>query len=185
METTTLFNYEFENDVSMTLKTTTGDELYETVLLHMDEYSKARDKTLQTRSYDMICIHLAELVRRNMLTCQVMKSKLTIVFTRRYDPEPFGSALNDVKSRIEKELAFIKIIKKDVMTRLHAPMLSGEINDLMDAILDRNGNKPSQFKEYLTPEHYRLVRMGCDVSEWTVAEQEKLLVSLKKMFVKV
>jgi hypothetical protein len=68
---------------------------------------------------------------------------------------------------------------------LKAPLLSNEINDLMDAILDRNGNKPSQFKDYLTPEHYRLVRMGCDVSEWTVTEQEKLLVSLKKMFVKV
>ena len=90
-----------------------------------------------------------------------------------------------LETLIRPELKFIKLMKENMNSRLKAPLLSNEINDLMDAILDRNGNKPSHFKDYLTPEHYRLVRMGCDVSEWTVAEQEKLLVSLKKMFVKV
>jgi hypothetical protein len=64
---------------------------------------------------------------------------------------------------------------------LKAPLLSKQINDLMDEILDKNGNKPSQFKDFLTPDHYRMVRMGCDVSVWSVEEQEVLLACLKKM----
>jgi hypothetical protein len=67
------------------------------------------------------------------------------------------------------------------MKLLKAPLLSKQINDLMDEILDKNGNKPMQFKDFLTPDHYRKVRMGCDVSEWTVEEQEVLLACLKKM----
>jgi len=54
-----------------------------------------------------------------------------------------------------------------------------EINDLMDSILDANGNKISEFKDYLTPEHYRLIRSGIDVKE--IKDPDVLLASLRKM----
>lgn len=54
-----------------------------------------------------------------------------------------------------------------------------EINELMDTILDANGNKISAFKEYLSPEHYRLIRAGVDVKE--IKEPAELLAALRKM----
>lgn len=67
-----------------------------------------------------------------------------------------------------------------MLTRLRQPCVSKDINDLIDELLDSNGNKISLFKEYLTPDHYRQVRAGCDVTEWDIVEQEQLLDCLKK-----
>ena len=59
------------------------------------------------------------------------------------------------------------------------PRMYEEINDLLDTILDTNGNKISAFKEYLSPEHYRLIRAGVDVKE--IKEPTELLAALRKM----
>jgi hypothetical protein len=71
-------------------------------------------------------------------------------------------------------------IRELMLTRLRKPCLTKEINDLIDELLDSNGNKISLFKDYLTPEHYRRIRAGCDVSEWDLGEQEQVLTCLEK-----
>ena len=53
----------------------------------------------------------------------------------------------------------------------------------MDAILDANGNKISEFKEYLSPEHYLIIRAGRDISE--IKEQDELLRCLRDMKTKI
>ncbi len=80
---------------------------------------------------------------------------------------------------VKYKLLHLRTLKRELLFLVKTPLLSKEINDLMDKILDSNGNKISQLKDYLTPEHYRMVRAGCDVSEWEVDEQEKLLSCLK------
>lgn len=80
----------------------------------------------------------------------------------------------------KNQLKQLNIIRSAMLTRLRQPCVSKDINDLIDELLDSNGNKISLFKEYLTPDHYRQVRAGCDVTEWDIVEQEQLLDCLKK-----
>lgn len=89
--------------------------------------------------------------------------------------------LIQIKNLIHKEILKIKMIKKIQLDSLRRPLLSKEINNLMDSILDSNGNKISEFKEYLSPDHYRMVRAGCDVSELDLPDKEQILQCLLKM----
>ena len=83
------------------------------------------------------------------------------------------------KSSVKEQLRKLRKIKEIQLTSLKEPRMYEEINDLMDSILDANGNKISEFKEYLIPEHYRLIRSGIDVKE--IKEPDVLLASLRKM----
>ena len=80
---------------------------------------------------------------------------------------------------LKKDLKKFRKIREIQLTSLKEPRMYEEINDLMDSILDANGNKISEFKDYLTPEHYRLIRSGIDVKE--IKEPDVLLASLRKM----
>ena len=83
------------------------------------------------------------------------------------------------KSHVKEQLRRLRKIKEIQLASLKEPRMYEEINDLMDSILDANGNKISEFKEYLIPEHYRLIRSGIDVKE--IKEPDVLLASLRKM----
>ena len=80
---------------------------------------------------------------------------------------------------LKKDLKKFRKIREIQLTSLKQPLIYEEINDLMDSILDANGNKISEFKDYLTPEHYRLIRSGIDVKE--IKDPDVLLASLRKM----
>jgi hypothetical protein len=91
----------------------------------------------------------------------------------------FSAILYKITSFVKRELEKLRKIKSIQLSGLKAPLVYDEINGLMDSILDANGNKISEFKEYLLPEHYRLIRAGRDISE--IKEQDELLQSLRNM----
>lgn len=89
--------------------------------------------------------------------------------------------LYSLKEKIKKEYTTLKMIKTFMLDTVKSTLINREINSMIDAILDANGNKISVFKDYLKPDHYRLIRAGCDVSEWTIEDQEELLTDLKNI----
>jgi hypothetical protein len=62
---------------------------------------------------------------------------------------------------------------------MKTPLLTKELETCMDEILDLNGNKISQMKEYLTEEQYRFVRSGAKFEE--LEGQQDMLDNLNKM----
>jgi hypothetical protein len=96
--------------------------------------------------------------------------------------EKYWATFSGIKSTVKDDLNKLRKIKEIQLASLIQPRMYQEINDLMDSILDANGNKISEFKEYLTPEHYRLIRSGIDVKE--IKELDVLLASLRKMKLK-
>lgn len=179
------FGDDFETpDYCVTLKAMSEEMLYETIIDSIDEIDwecKSSDDQYTGRLSDQLLIHLGELFRRN-LTPDTHPYVETL-FTQKYYNCVIG-AKDAIKKLCQGRLRCIGIVRDTVMPLLKAPVLSKQINELIDAILDKNGNKPSEFKNFLTPDHYRMVRMGCDVSEWSVDEQEILLECLKKVPVK-
>ena len=93
--------------------------------------------------------------------------------------EKYWTGFQGIKETVKNELNKLRKIKEIQLACLKQPMIHEEINDLMDSILDCNGNKISEFKDYLTPEHYRLIRAGVDVKE--MKEPDALLQCLRKM----
>jgi len=181
MDTKTLFEYDFDGvtpQECLTLKAMTVEELYKIVLVSLDEVlTFSHGSPCREEPYDKLLLHLGELFRRNVANSYVQQ-----LFSK--ETEHAGDKdyyIKAYKVHVTGTLNTIKLVKQTTMKVMKAPLLSKQINDLMDEILDKNGNKPSQFKDFLTPEHYRKVRMGCDISEWAIEEQEVLLVCLKKM----
>lgn len=93
--------------------------------------------------------------------------------------ESLWTGFQTVHFWLKKDLKKLRKLKEIQLASLKQPRMYEEINDLMDEILDANGNKISEFKDYLTPEHYRLIRSGIDVKE--IKEPDVLLASLRKM----
>jgi hypothetical protein len=62
---------------------------------------------------------------------------------------------------------------------LKTPLLTKELEACMDEILDLNGNKISQMKEYLTEDQYRFVRSGAKFDE--LDGQQDMLGRMNKM----
>jgi hypothetical protein len=179
--TQTTFDYDFGGVTPqdcLTLKAMTAEELYEVSLVSLDEVlSFSHGSPYREKPYDKLLLHVGELFRRNVADSYVWQ-----LFSK--ETEHGGDKdyhINAYKAHVTRTLKTIRLVKQTTMRMLKAPLLSKQINDLMDEILDKNGNKPSQFKDFLTPDHYRMVRMGCDVSVWSVEEQEVLLACLKKM----
>ena len=183
--THTMFEYDFGGvtpQYCLTLKAMTGEELYEAMIVSIDEVmSFTSGSPYRQKPSDKVVIYLSELFRRNMLG-NFPQIYLTVIASGEGVP---GAGMDQIHAIIKPwfvdQLKIVKMMKEKVTTLLKAPLLSKQINDLMDEILDKNGNKPSQFKDFLTPDHYRMVRMGCDVSVWSMDEQELLLACLKRM----
>jgi hypothetical protein len=189
--TQTMFEYEFDGvtpQKCLTLKAMTAEELYKTVIDTIDElWSFSYGSQFREKPLNKLMIYLGELFRRNLLAipmCDIsqvlsefgMSLTLDSIYALAH-----AKSLSTIKTYCHEQLVIIRFVKATSTKLLKGPLLSKQINDLMDELLDKNGNKPSQFKDFLTPDHYRMIRMGCDVSEWSVDEQEVLLACLKKM----
>lgn len=85
----------------------------------------------------------------------------------------------------ENKLHDIQMIKDTMQKILKAPLLTKELESCMDEILDLNGNKISQMKDYLTEEQYRFVRSGAkfrqlECQKDMLSRMNKMLDDLKK-----
>lgn len=186
--THTMFEYDFGGVTPqdcLTLKAMTVEELFVKVLTSIEEFNSFTwTSSFCLKPYKDIKFLLGELFRRNMISpfvLPIVSGLFDVGYPKGPNPHKVESYLTQMRDFCKEQLDLINRVKPFMMKLLKAPLLSKQIEDLMDEILDKNGNKPSQFKDFLTPDHYRMVRMGCDVSVWSVEEQEVLLASLKKM----
>ena len=81
--------------------------------------------------------------------------------------------------QLENKLQEIQMVKQTMLRIMKTPLLTKELEQCMDEILDLNGNKISQMKEYLTEDQYRFVRSGAKFEE--LEEQQDMLDNLNKM----
>jgi len=81
------------------------------------------------------------------------------------------------------KLQEIQMVKQTMLKIMKTPLLTKELEACMDEILDLNGNKISQLKEYLTEEQYRFVRSGAKFEE--LEGQQDMLDNLNKMLKKL
>jgi len=191
----------YDHELLSVMKCLTVEELYvrldkeletidETTLKYSHQLERKHFITerLQKKLEYILC-YLCELYRRNMndhfVNCPYCKwweiYDIEETPDDRYGNkyETFWSCFNSYKQPVKNSLKKLRKIKEIQLASLKQPRMYEEINDLMDSILDANGNKISEFKEYLTPEHYRLIRSGIDVKE--IKDPDVLLASLRKM----
>ena len=82
-------------------------------------------------------------------------------------------------SIFKDKLQEIQMVKQTMLKIMKTPLLTKELEQCMDEILDLNGNKISQMKEYLTEDQYRFVRSGAKFEE--LEGQQDMLDNLNKM----
>ena len=87
--------------------------------------------------------------------------------------------LQQIRPGIEDKQQKIQLVKDAMLKILTTPLLTKQLEECMDEILDCNGNKISQMKDYLTEEQYRFVRSGNHFEEFP--KQQDLLTNLLKM----
>jgi hypothetical protein len=87
--------------------------------------------------------------------------------------------LQAIRPTFELRLQDNQMVKDAMLKILTTPLLTKQLEECMDEILDCNGNKISQMKEYLTEEQYRFVRSGNHFEEFP--KQQELLTNLLKM----
>jgi len=87
--------------------------------------------------------------------------------------------LQAIRPTFELRLQGIQMVKDAMLKILTTPLLTKQLEECMDEILDCNGNKISQMKDYLTEEQYRFVRSGNHFEEFP--KQQELLTNLLKM----
>jgi hypothetical protein len=87
--------------------------------------------------------------------------------------------LQAIRPGFEQRLQGIQMVKDAMLKILTTPLLTKQLEECMDEILDCNGNKISQMKDYLTEEQYRFVRSGNHFEEFP--KQQDLLTNLLKM----
>jgi len=93
---------------------------------------------------------------------------------------------NDLNRMIEfvyrycnDKLQEIQMVKETMLRIMKTPLLTKELETCMDEILDLNGNRISQLKEYLTEDQYRFVRSGAKFDE--LEGQQDMLERMNKM----
>jgi len=109
----------------------------------------------------------------------ILSKKESMCLHERTVSQQYWTGFQTIKTQAIIQLKKMRKIKELHLACVKQPLIYEEINDLMDSILDCNGNKISEFKEYLTPEHYRLIRSGVDVKE--MKEPDVLLQCLRRM----
>lgn len=93
------------------------------------------------------------------------------------------SSLWELLPILREKLEMIQFVKRDMIHRINPPVFDSafdrakQINFLMDQIADLPGFKPTQYKQYLTPDQWRGVRMG----DLTGLDLDELMSSLLKM----
>lgn len=145
------------------------------------EYIASKENQLQDIEY-ILCF-LCELYRRNVNELDFYWKEIYEI--ERHDPRfeykkgLYWSCFQSYKKPVKQALKKLRSIKEIQNDCLKMPRMYEEINDLMTQILDSNGNNICEFKEYLTPDHYRLILSGADIKEFK--EIDVLLVCLRKM----
>jgi hypothetical protein len=91
----------------------------------------------------------------------------------------YNKTINGSIQALKDKLQEIQMVKETMLRIVKTPLLTKELEACMDEILDLNGNKISQMKEYLTEEQYRFVRSGAKFEE--LEEQQEMLDNLNKM----
>ena len=182
-------------DVSTDMKCLTVEELYDRLDKELDTISDQVvnpidlpmiESVLRPKRLETILCYFCELYRRNVNhheitpiphSCEKHWWEINLNMPLNNRELNFYRGVQLYKTSVKKALAKIRLIKK-----IHHDFLNPideEINHLVDSILDANGNKISEFKEYLTEEHYRYIRAGIDVRD--IKDQKVLLESLQKM----
>ena len=144
------------------------------------ESDEIRSKSTNEHSYSTYCLSCRVTFPDHDIKASLIQTKgQSIECHHRSIVYQLRQMLQVIKMSLDKSLSTLKKIKAIQLASLKKPRVCEEINGLMDAILDANGNKISEFKDYLSPEHYRIIRAGRDISE--IKEQDELLTCLKHM----
>jgi len=145
------------------------------------ETDEIRYKTIHEHSCSTYCISCKErhAFQDDIKTSVIQTKEQSIVCHRRSIVYQLRQLLQVLRWSLDKSMKTLKKIKALQLASIQKPRVCEEINELMDAILDANGNQISAFKDYLSPEHYRVIRAGRDISE--IKEQDELLSCLKQM----
>jgi DNA-directed RNA polymerase subunit RPC12/RpoP len=128
--------------------------------------SKYVGKNINLR--DIHCQYLSS----KILCDDDLTSKQRIMYERLRGIKSYGSIFKD-------KLQEIQIVKETMIRIMKTPLLTKELEDCMDEILDLNGNKISQLKDYLTDEQYRFIRSGAKFVE--SEEQQDMFNRMNKM----
>ena len=113
------------------------------------------------------------LVRAEQITEQLFYTRFREIYNNMY------RTLSYLNYYFENKLQEIQMVKQTMLKIMKTPLLTKELEQCMDEILDLNGNKISQMKEYLTEEQYRFVRSGAKFEE--LEGQQEMLDNLNKM----
>lgn len=89
------------------------------------------------------------------------------------------SHTNSIKQVFVNYIKDMKMVKETMIKILKTPLLTKDLESCMDEILDLNGNKISQMKDYLTEEQYRFVRSGARFED--LPKQQELLDNFNEM----
>jgi len=94
------------------------------------------------------------------------------------------SCLWDLLPILREKLGMIQFVKKDMIQRSNPSMFDPPVFDrakqidfLMDQIADLPGFRPTLYKQYLTPDQWRGVRLG----DLEGLDLDELMASLLKM----
>jgi hypothetical protein len=148
------------------------------------ETDEIRSKSTHEHSYDTYCISCRGRFPDHDITTSVIQTKeQSSECHRRSIVYQLRNMLQVIQWSLDKSRSTLKKIKALQLASIKKPRVYDEINELMDAILDANGNKISEFKDYLSPEHYRIIRAGGDISE--IKEQDELLRCLHQMKIQI
>jgi hypothetical protein len=88
---------------------------------------------------------------------------------------PIHGTISIFKDKLQE----IQMVKDTMIRIMKTPLLTKELETCMDEILDLNGNRISQLKEYLTEDQYRFVRSGAKFDE--LENQQDMLERMNKM----
>ncbi len=122
-------------------------------------------------------------MRFKSINCQVLICKILCDYDlTRKQRQLYDNLLSHISGYIsvfKDKLQEIQMVKQTMLRIMKTPLLTKELETCMDEILDLNGNKISQMKEYLTEEQYRFVRSGAKFEE--LEGQQDMLDNLNKM----
>jgi len=91
----------------------------------------------------------------------------------------YNITINGTVGIFNDKLQEIQMVKETMVRIMKTPLLTKELETCMDEILDLNGNRISQLKEYLTEDQYRFVRSGAKFDE--LENQQDMLERMNKM----
>lgn len=159
------------------------DAIDSTKLKYSSELEYTRSKVNQVQEVEYILCFLCELYRRNVKELDFYWQEIYEIDSKhpRFEDKKgmYWSCFQSYKKPVKQALKKLRAIKEIQNACLKMPRMHQEINELLTSILDANGNNLCELKEYLTPDHYRLILSNADIKEFR--DLDVLLVCLRKM----